>query len=1113
MSGASSRSTDGMLGENGLPLAAAPPKGIEERKFVPLSFSQQQMWYVCQFQSGTIAYNQPEAWRLSGRPDVKSLEQSLNAIVQRHEALRTTFPWVGGSPVQCVHHNLPLTLRVVDLRSFPEAEREAEAQKIILEEARHPFDLAAELLLRASLLRTGDENYIFIVVVHHIVCDGWSMGILIRELAHFYRAFAVGAPLTLINLPLQYPEFSSWQREYLQGEKLETQLAYWRENMRGAAPADLPADRKRPPIAAFRGASQAFALPKDLTTAFKALCAENGVFLFMGLLAVLQLLVHRYTGEADIVVGAPIAARKRAKLQNSIGLFLNLIALRTDFSADPTFRELLKQVCGVVMGAYQHQDIPFERIVEELRPVRTPGRSPLFQVTLDQVDPKWIALDLEGIRANWFPVDNQTSKFDLTLAWSDSPEGLRGWLEYNTDLFDAATITRMQGHFRTLVESVIAYPDRRVSQIPVLTQAEQRQLLFEWNETQADYPADVCIHDLFELQVRSTPHAVALETGHSRVTYHELNIRANQLAHYLARLGVGAESLVGVCMDRGADLMVALLGILKARAAYVPLDPAYPRQRLAFMLKDAGLTILLTQERWKELWADDGVTVVCLDRETDQLDQECKDNLDIQNSPDSLAYVIYTSGSTGQPKGVLALHRGAVNRFAWMWNKYPFESGEVACAKTSLNFVDSVWELFGPLLAGISTVMIPDEIAKSPHSLIAALSEHRVTRLVVVPSLLSALLDAEPQIANRLPYLKYWISSGETISNDLIRRFREIAPDRILLNLYGSSEVSADVACYDTQEMHAEGPVLIGRPIANTQLYILDRNLQPVPVGVPGQLCVSGDGLARGYFHRPEHTAEKFIPNPFGGSGKRRLYLSGDLARYRYDGNIELLGRVDSDYQVKVRGFRIELGEIESVLRQHPSVAQAVVARNDSCAEESRLAAYVVQNSSAPDVDLVPSLRRHLRERLPEYMVPAVFLVLAALPLLPNGKIDRHALQELSQPGVPNRDPEPHTTTEAQIHKVWLEALRIDHVGTHDNFFDVGGHSLLLATVQSKLASVFDREIASVDLYQYPTISSLAKRLSGDDAGQRPLEHTAERARKQREMLNRRRAVLATRPK
>jgi amino acid adenylation domain-containing protein len=1112
MSGASPRSTDFTPVEDGSPLTS-PPHGTKGKKFVPLSFSQQQMWYVCQFQSGTIAYNQPVAWRLSGRPDVNSIEQSLNAIIQRHEALRTTFPWVESQPVQCVHQHLPLTLKVLDLRSFPGGEREAHARKIILEEARYPFDLTSELLLRGLLLQTGDEDYVFLVVVHHIVCDGWSMGILIRELADFYRNFALGGDRALTELPLQYSDFSARQREELQGEKLETQLAYWRERLHGAAAAELPADRKRPPAATFRGASQAFSLPKDLTSAFKGLCAEHGVFLFMGLLAVLQLLVYRYTGEPDVVVGAPIAVRKRAKLQGSIGLFLNLIALRTDFSGNPTFRELLKQVCGVVMGGYQHQDLPFEKVVEELCPVRVRGRSPLFQVTLDQVDPKWIALDLEGIRSNWFPVDNGTSKFDLTLAWSDSPDGLRGWLEYNTDIFDASTISRMQGHFRTLIESVIADPDQRISQVPMLTQTEQRQLLVEWNETQADYPADACIHEIFELQARNSPHAVAVETDNSQVTYLELNRKANQLAHYLGRLGVGRESLVGVCLDRSTDLMVALLGILKAGAAYVPLDPAYPRQRLAFMLKDAGLKTLLTQERWLKILPNDGVQAVCLDHGTKQFAQESEENPCIQMSPDNLAYVIYTSGSTGQPKGVLGLHCGAINRFAWMWNTYPFESSEVACAKTSLNFVDSVWELFGPLLAGIPTVMMSDEVAKSPHALIAALARHRVTRLVLVPSLLRAMLEAEPELMHRLPHLKYWISSGEALSHDLIRRFREIAPDRILLNLYGSSEVSADVTCYDSRNADCDEPVLVGRPIANTQIYILDNNLQPVPAGVPGQLCASGIGLARGYLNRPEQTAEKFIPNPFRDDRNSRIYLTGDLARFRTDGNIELLGRIGRDHQVKIRGFRIEPGEIESLLRQHPSVTQAVVAPKDGPTGESRLVAYIVPNVSVPALDLVPQLRQHLRDRLPEHMVPAQFLILPALPLLPNGKINRHALPDFDQHEVTHDDTEPCTACEARIKQVWREVLGIDHVGVHDNFFDAGGHSLLLAAVQTKLAKEFRREIASVDLYQYSTISALAKRLDGNDGKQRPLQHVAERARKQRENSLRRGAVIAARLK
>jgi amino acid adenylation domain-containing protein len=1111
MSGAPPRSTDFMPVEDG-PSLSSPPHESEGRKFAPLSSSQKQMWYVCEFQSGAIAYNQPVAWLLSGCPDVNALEQSLNAIIQRHEALRTTFSAREGKPVQCIHRGLPLTLRVVDLRVLTEVERQNRAQKIILDEARYAFDLSAELLVHASLLQTGDEDFVFIVVVHHIVCDGWSMGIFIRELAQFYRAFASASPLKLPELPLQYSELSAWHREFLQG-KLDAQLAYWEERLRGAAAIELPADRNRLPVATFRGASQSFALPKDLTSAFKALCAERGVFLFMGLLAVLQLLIHRYTGEHDIVVGSPIAGRKRAQLQGSIGLFLNLIALRTDFSGDPSFADLLKQVCGVVMGAYQHQDIPFERVVEELRPARVPGRSPLFQVTIDQVDPKWIALDLEGIRSSWLPVDNQTSKFDLTLAWFDSPEGLRGWLEYSTDLFDPATITRMQGHYRTLVEGVVAHPDRRISQTPMLTQAELQHLTVDWNQTQADYPSDACIHQLFEVQVQKSPHAIAVETEDSQINYGELNRRANRLAHYLVRLGVRTESMVGICLNRGIDLMIALLGTLKAGAAYVPLDPGYPRQRLAFMLRDAKLKFVLTQEHWTDLLRDDAVSVVCLDHDAGRIDRESDENPCIQISPDNMAYVIYTSGSSGRPKGVLGLHRGAVNRFSWMWNAYPFESGEVACAKTSLNFVDSVWEMFGPLLAGIPTAMIADAVVKSPPALITALAEHKVTRLVLVPALLRAMLDAEPEIASRLPHLKYWISSGEAIEPNLIRRFREAAPDHVLLNLYGSSEVSADVTCFDTSEMSLEAPVLVGRPIANTQIYIVDRDLQPLPIGVPGQLCVSGNGLARGYLDQPEQTAASFIPHWFSDGTNNRMYLTGDLACYRADGNIELLGRIDHDHQVKIRGFRIEPGEIEAALRQHSSVAQAVVSPTNTLSGEARLVAYIVASRSATDEELVPQLRQHLRERLPEYMLPTAFVVVPAFPLLPNGKLDRHALPERSQSNAANSDAQPSTPYELRIHQVWREILQLDHVGIYDNFFDVGGHSLLLTAVQTKLAEAFDREIASVDLYRYPTISALARRLSGDDPGQRPLQHITERARKQKEVLSRRKVVIATRPR
>ena len=1088
------------------------PCQIKGRKIVPLSFSQRQMWYVCAFRSGTVAYNQPVAWRLNGHLDLPALEQSLNAILRRHEALRTTFPTVAGSPVQSIHDDLSLTLRVIDLTAVPESVRRERVETTVLEEARYPFDLSKELLLRASILQTGPQEFVLIIVVHHIVCDGWSMGVLIRELAQFYRHYAAGGPVPFATAPLQYSDFCAWQREHLRGERLETQLAYWKEQLQDAAVADLPADRRRPLVATFQGASQPFALSSDMTLAFKTLCAQNGVFLFMGLLAVLQLLIHRYTGQSDVVVGAPIAARKKAQHQNSIGLFLNLVALRADFNGDPTFRMLLHAVRDAVMAAYQNQDVPFDRVVEEIHPVRISGRAPLFEVTLDQVDPRWIALDLAEVHSTWMPVDNRTSKFDLTLAWFQSAEGMGGWLEYSTDLFDADTITRLLGHYRTLVESVLANPDLPVSQLAMLTPSERQQLV-DWNHTQADYPAYDCIHHLFERQASITPEAIAVQTDHLQISYQALNDRANQLAHRLSRLGAGPDTIVGVCLDRSPELMVALLGILKAGSAYLPFDPVYPHERLAFMLKDADVKILVTDGRWAEALPTDELTVVHLSRDKEQLAGENSQNLNIQTSPDDLAYVIYTSGSTGQPKGVLGLHRGAVNRFAWMWKTYPFEPGEATCAKTSLNFVDSVWELFGPLLGGIPTLMISDEMVKSPQKLIASLEKHRVTRLVLVPSLLRVLLEQEPEIASRLSGLKYWICSGEAIDADLVRRFREALPNRILLNLYGSSEVSADVTYCEIHEMGIDGPISVGRPIANTETYIVDKNLQLVPIGVPGLLCIGGVSLARGYLKRPVETDSKFVDNPFTKNRGERMYLTGDLARYRPDGTIQLLGRMDGDHQVKIRGFRIELGEIESLLREHSCVRQAVVISKNGPTGERGLAAYILQKEGTDTAHLVSHLRTYLRERLPEFMVPATFQVLPVFPLLPNGKIDRCCLADFQPSENRVQKAEILTNTEARIRQAWLEVLHVDQISIDDNFFDVGGHSLLLAAVQTNLESAFDRQIASVDLYRYPSIRALAKHLDDGNVEQRPLQAVWDRARRQKDSLVRRREIATARPK
>ena len=1108
---------------------------VATEKFVPLSFSQQQLWYVCQFQSGTIAYNQPVAWRLRGKVNARALEESLNAIILRHEALRTTFPCVEGKPVQCIHRELLLKLQVVDLRKVPESAREAQAHKLATQEAHYRFDLASELLLRATLLRTGDEDYVLVLLVHHIVCDGWSMGILINELAQLYREFSAGRQSTLPIPGAQYSDFTLWQREYMQGENRERQIAYWKKQLDGARSPELPSARPRPAVPSFRGACEFFAFPKSLTEAFKALCAREGVFLFMGLLAIFQTLLHRYTGHDDVVIGSPIAGRKRSRFHGTIGLLLNVVALRTSFSGDPTFRHLLKRARDVVMQGYQHQDLPFEQVVEEVRPNRQPGQNPLFQMLLDQVDARWIAFDLPEIKSEWFPVDHQTAKFDLTFAWFDSQDGLKGWLEYSTDLFEADMIARMLGHFQTLIESAVANPDQPVSRLTLLTAQDRRQLLVEWNETKADYPRDACIHDLFEAQALGTPGAIAVRTDDQHFTFEELNRRANQLSHYLIKLDAGRQMAVGVSLDRNCDLMVALLAVLKTGAAYVPLDPSYPEPRLSFMVKDAGLKTVLTEEQSSGRFASCETRTICLDRDWPEISASEESNPRVPMSGGGVAYVIYTSGSTGRPKGVLGLHRGAVNRFAWMWNKYPFADAEVACAKTAVSFVDSVWELFGPLLAGVPVVMLPHETTRDPSNLIAALARNRVTRLVLVPSLLRAMLEAEPDLQNRLPLLKYWVCSGEALTTDLVNRFRKSVPEGALINLYGSSEVSADVTCYDTREMPPDGPVLIGRPIANTHAYILDATLQSVPIGISGELYVSGDGLALGYLNNPEQTAAKFIPNPFGTNGQARLYRTGDLARYRPDGNIELLGRVDN--QVKIRGVRIEPEEIESVLQQHASVAQAVVVAKTEASSDSRLIAYIVPNRSdqisasrsdqnvATDLNqvckadaaltLAPRLRRYLQERLPDYLVPAAFVTLDALPLMPNGKVDRKALPmpQTDRPNLAQEYVEPRTVTEQKIREAWKEVLQVDRIGTHDNFFDLGGHSLLLVTVQNKLAKAFNRDILSVDLYRYPTIRSLAEHLDGRTPEPRALDHARERGLLRKESLQHRRAILAARLK
>ncbi|MCA1593881.1 MAG: condensation domain-containing protein, partial [Acidobacteria bacterium] len=768
-----------------------------------------------------------------------ALEQSLNEIVRRHEALRTTFSIVDNQPVQVIAPSLSLSVRMVDLAHLPESEQATKASRLFTEETRQSFDLSRGPLIRTLLLRLSEDKNVLLVTMHHIISDAWTYEVFSRELHALYEAYCEGQPSPLEELPIQYADFAVWQRQWLTGEVLEKQLEYWRQQLAGApAVLDLPLDKARPPVQSFRGASQSLTLSEELTESLKALSQQEGTTLFMTLLAAFKTLLHRYTSQDDIVVGSSIAGRNRAETEGLIGFFINTLVLRTDMSGNPTFRELLGRVREVALGAYEHQDLPFEKLVEELQPERDMSRNPLFQVTFqlvnvtksvddvlestaesieDDSDPSDLSLDIE----------RGTAIFDLAFDMYEGDDGLSAEVEYSTDLFEDATITYMLRHFESLLENIVANPSGRIASLPFISTEEQQQVLVEWNDTGASYPQSSSIHEAFEFQVERTPDAVAIISPDAQLTYRELNKRANQLAGYLRKRGVGPEVLVGICLPRSVEMIVGLLGILKAGGAYVPLDPAYPKQRLAMILKDTAAAVLVTEEGMRGELPEHGASVVSIDGDREEIGRESVENVESGVGGENLAYIIYTSGSTGTPKGVMGLHRGALNRFFWMWETYPFEAGEICCQKTSLNFVDSVWEIFGPLLSGVRVAIIPDIVLKDPYRLMQMLAANRVTRIVLVPSLLRVILENE-DLQSKLPKLKYWTTSGEALSIDLFDQFQKSMPDAILINLYGSSEVAADATGFDASERKKLANVPIGRPIANTEVYILDENFQPV---------------------------------------------------------------------------------------------------------------------------------------------------------------------------------------------------------------------------------------------------------------------------------------------
>ena len=1037
---------------------------------LPLSYAQQRLWFIQQMEPESAAYNIPIAMRLHGEIGISVLKQSLWEVLHRHEALRTRFELRYGQPIQVIDEAGKVELALWDLSETGEAERETHFREIAKEDARRPFDLEHGPVWRASLVRLSAEDHVLLLCMHHVVCDGWSMDILVKEFTALYEAYREGKASVLPELPVQYADFAVWQREWLRGEVLQEQLDYWRRQLTGAPVLELPVNRPRPGVVNHRGQSQAFILGAELTRRLKELSQRNGVTLFMSLLAGFQLLLARYSGERDITVGTPIAGRTRAETEGLIGFFVNTLVMRTDFGDNPTVSQLLTRVRHTALGAYAHQELPFEKLVEQLQSDRSLSHEPLFQVMLILQNGPRATARLSNLQINYEAAPSDAAKFDMTLSLIEEDKQIRGSLEYASELYDRSRIVELLWRLKLLLEGMVANSNHRAMDLPMLSQSERRQIIVDWNRTEVAYPADKCVHELFEQQVDRTPDAVAVVHERHQLSYAELNVRANRLAHYLRNVRVGPEGKVGVCVDRSFEMVIAMIAAMKAGGSYVPLDPAYPVERLAYMVKDAGLSVLLTTLQFEDRVQQYTGQLIGLDTELEEISEGSQPAGKSAATPLNTAYVVYTSGSTGQPKGVLGLHQSTVNRMSWMWKSYPFEGAETCCVKTSLNFVDSVWEIFGPLLQGVPIVLISDEVLKDTKHLVETLADHKVTRIVLVPSLLRAMIDNSNELASRLPELKYWVSSGEELTKEMIEQFMQKLPGRVLLNLYGSSEVAGDVTCYDATEHGLPGSASIGRPVFNTEIYILSGQLEPTPIGVAGELYVGGENLARGYINRPELTAEKFVPNPFSTIAAERLYRTGDLGRYAEDGSIEYVGRID--HQVKVRGYRIELGEIEAALAQHEAVRQCAVRVWEDERGSKRLVAYVaLSGERAPSA---AELRGHLRGKLPEYMTPWAFVTIEQMPLTVNGKIDRRALPRPEPGDEDNEYVGPRTPVEEVLCGVWAKALGIEQVGVRDNFFELGGDSILSIQVIARA-----RE-AGVDLtprqfFEYQTIAELAE--------------------------------------
>ncbi|MFZ2407683.1 MAG: amino acid adenylation domain-containing protein, partial [Methylobacter sp.] len=1037
---------------------------------LPLSFAQERMWFLAQLDPENPNYNVAGAIRISGELNISLLEQCVNEVVRRHEVLRTAFGIANGQTEQVVLDTISVPLSLVDLSCLPLHDLDAEQDKLIKRELQKPFVLtAAEPLLRMTLLLIKPQEFMLLLSMHHIVSDEWSLRLLISEIGQLYQALMKGEPSLLPELAIQYADYASWQRSKLVGEARDKQLGYWL-NFLGGVPQvlTLPSDRPRPPIRTNRGAVYSMALPKALSDGIMRLSRALDMTLFMTLMGAFSLLLHRYTSMDDLCIGYPATNRNKPELEKLIGFFVNTLVLRTQADGNPRLADFLAEVRRNLLDAKKHQDFPFEQLVEELHPERNLGHHPLFQVMFNYQSSSMDLPEIPGLNFQLLEAGSTTAKFDLTLLATKTDDSIVCTFEYSTELFEEKTIARMAGHFETLLAGMVSQPDSRISELPLLTQLERKQVLVDWNATTADYPAGQSLHALFEAQVKKTPDALAVMFERQSLSYAELNSKANRLAHYLCDQGVGPDVLVGVCLERSLEMVIGLLGILKAGGAYVPLDPGYPQDRLDFMLHDVGAPIVLTQEACRGKLAASAAAVLCLDSEWGVVEGASDANPGIPLMPENLAYCIYTSGSTGQPKGAGVPHQGIVNRLQWMQAQYSLDQSDRILQKTPYSFDVSVWEFFWTLMTGAKLIVARPDEHKDSLALIDTIVDRQVTTIHFVPSMLQAFIDT-PGVEN-CASLKRIVCSGEALPADLAVRFRQKIQAE-LHNLYGPTEASVDVSYWACLPDSAETAIPIGRPIANIELYILDRQLNPVPVGIPGELHIGGIGLGRGYLNRPGLTAEKFIPNPYDTSGSR-LYKTGDLVRYRPDGNIDYLGRID--HQVKIRGFRIELGEIEARLLDVPDIQEAVVIAREDQSGDKRLVAYLV--AATTDAVDIETLKSRLRQILPDYMVPSAFVVLESMPLSANGKLDRKRLPQPDMSGMSaNRYVAPRTATEHILAGIWADVLGIEKVGVEDDFFELGGHSLLAAQMSFAVQKEFNLKLSLRMFLETPTIAAQAR--------------------------------------